>query len=214
MLHNATLHDVLTALQAQVEATRFTEHTRLWHTNDDALPASHDDVLQLHRTNFDLWHLEDRARDPHAIDSVIAQVKRDIDRTNQRRNDLVERIDTALLATIAEAGLPIETAPLHSETPGLILDRLSILSLKLFHTEEETTRPNAELSHIERNQQRLAILTSQSQDLTGCLAGLWDQVCRGERRFKLYRQMKMYNDPDLNPVLYAAASIRSTPEDA
>jgi hypothetical protein len=210
MLHNANPRDAQSALRPQAEATRFAEHTRLWHTAETTARET-DHILHLHRANFDLWHLEDRARDPEATDAVIAGVKRSIDRTNQGRNDLVERIDAALLHWLAAAGLPVRDAPLHSETPGLILDRLSILSLKLFHTAEEIDRPNALPDHAERNRLRLAILTEQSQDLTHCLTTLWDQVCRGERRFKLYRQMKMYNDPDLNPVLYTAPRLRSIP---
>jgi len=211
MLHNQHSRETFAAFHPVAEVTRFGRHTQLWH-QDATPPAEDDTILQLHRANFDLWHLEDQARDPAATDATIAQVKRTIDRTNQRRNDLVERIDTALLQWLAAADLPAPHAPLHTETPGLILDRLSILSLKLFHTAEEVARTDADEAHIQRNQQRLAILTEQSQDLTNTLAELWKQICSGDRRFKLYRQMKMYNDPDLNPVLYSAAGHRSTPD--
>lgn len=208
MLHADTAFDSTPEpthlLDAQTEALRFVEHTASWHVSDSDLSEG-DFVLCLHRSNFDLWHLEDRARDTGATDAVIAEVKRAIDKTNQRRNDLVEQIDNALMAALTAAGLPNPLSPLHSETPGMILDRLSILSLKIFHTEEETKRQDASEEHRERNRQRLSILQKQSSDLTGCLTELWQQVMRGERRFQLYRQMKMYNDPTLNPVLYAAA---------
>lgn len=153
-------------------------------------------VLDQHQANFDLWHCEDQARDPYATDAAIVATKRSIDRLNQRRNDLVERLDLALLA----AAVPNPTAPLHSETPGLIVDRLSILSLKRFHTEEQLHRSTPE--HRALNQRRLGLLNEQRADLAGCLALLWNEVLGGQRRFKLYRQLKMYNDPALNPVLY------------
>jgi hypothetical protein len=210
MLHNAPLRNAVTALHAQDEVARFAAYTQRWHT-EDAPPDEGDTILQLHRANFDLWHLEDRARDTDATDATIAEVKRGIDHTNQKRNDLVEQIDTGLLKWLAAAALPRVSAPLHSETPGLILDRLSILALKCFHTSEETHRPNTNPEHIDRNRQRLAILKEQSHDLANCLVVLWEQVCSGERRFKLYRQMKMYNDPALNPVLYTAVNKRLSP---
>jgi hypothetical protein len=153
-------------------------------------------VLDQHRANFDLWHCEDQARDPDASDAFIVATKRSIDRLNQRRNDLVERLDLALL----EAAAPDPDAPLHSETPGLIIDRLSVLSLKLFHTEEQLHRSTPE--HRALNHARLLLLNDQRTDLAACLGQLWTDVLAGRRRFKLYRQFKMYNDPDLNPVLY------------
>jgi hypothetical protein len=90
----------------------------------------------------------------------------------------------------------------HSETPGMMIDRLSILSLKLFHTRQELDRSGAPAGHRERNVERFATLQGQRDDLTRCLERLWLQVCGGERSFKQYRQLKMYNDPELNPVLY------------
>ena len=157
-------------------------------------------ILAQHRANFDLWHAEDSARDPAAGDPVIAAVKRRIDSLNQLRNDLAEQLDQVLLEAVAQN----HTAPLHSETPGLIVDRLSILSLKLFHTAEQAHRPDTSEQHRTRNRDRLAILQQQRTDLTLCLADLWADITAGQRRFKLYRQLKMYNDPTLNPVLYNA----------
>ena len=164
-----------------------------------------DPLLALHHANFTLWHLEDDARHPTATAETIAATKRSIDRVNQQRNDHAESIDLLLLNALAHAGLPSTTAALHSETPGQMLDRLSILSLKRFHTQEESRRASAPAAHRVRNATRLALLQEQSQDLAACLQALWLQVERGERRFKQYRQFKMYNDPDLNPVLYGAA---------
>jgi len=161
-------------------------------------------VLDQHQANFDLWHREDEARDPAVSDAVIAQVKHSIDTLNQRRNDLAEQIDLMLL----ESTQPNPRAPLHSESPGLIIDRLSILALKVFHTEEQLHRSTTE--HQDRNRTRLSVLNEQRADLAGCLDQLWAEVLGGTRRFKLYRQLKMYNDPDLNPVLYMRSKGRST----
>ncbi len=156
-------------------------------------------VLAQHRANFDLWHQEDLARDMHASAENIATVKHAIDRLNQSRNDLVEKIDQTLLCSLPRQEL---SAPLNSEPPGLIIDRLSILSLKIYHTREEAERETATDAHRNRNRNRLGVLEEQRNDLADCLDALWRQVLAGERRFKLYRQMKMYNDPQLNPVLY------------
>ena len=163
-------------------------------------------LLAHHRANFDLWHEEDKAREPEASDGRIAAIKRAIDVLNQTRNDLVEAIDRALLTA---AGDQNPAAPLHSESPGLILDRLSILALKIFHTAEESRRPSATEAHRRKNLDRLALLEEQRNDLAACLDTLWSDVLAGKRHFKLYRQMKMYNDPDLNPVVYAHKAIHT-----
>ncbi len=127
-------------------------------------------------------------------------MKHAIDRLNQQRNDFVEQIDSLLLDEAAEQDAE---APLHSETPGLIIDRLSILALKIFHTAEESqTWIGKRRTPARATSQALHILEQQRSDLAACLDELWQQVMQGKRRFQLYRQMKMYNDPDLNPVLY------------
>jgi hypothetical protein len=156
-------------------------------------------VVRQHGANFDLWHEEDEARDPQATPKRIVEIKRAIDRLNQQRNDLMERIDGALLR---EAGEQRAEAPLHSETPGMMIDRLSILELKRFHTAEEIARADGDEQHAQRNSERLAVLKEQRDDLQDALDALWAEVMSGKRRFKLYRQMKMYNDPALNPALY------------
>ncbi len=202
-------------LSADTIVTAQDRYTRTWHDQPrDALTGSCNGdaetwqqcIARHHRANFDLWHIEDEARTPGATDADLANVKRRIDRTNQLRNDLAEQLDRALLDHLASQSLPNPTAPLHSESPGLIIDRLSILSLKIYHTREEAERVDAPPGHAERNQTRLAILEEQRADLAGCLDALWQETLAGTRRFKLYRQLKMYNDPSLNPAIYTRES--------
>lgn len=182
------------------------EATAAWH--QPSLPSEPLDdplynlILTQHRANFDLWHEEDKARDPQASDRQIAEIKHSIDRLNQRRNDLAEEIDTNLLASLEETISSSPHAVLHSETPGMMIDRLSILALKIFHTEEESNRQSATELHRQRNRERLMILQEQQADLAEALNALLEDVSGGRRRFKLYRQMKMYNDPELNPAVY------------
>jgi hypothetical protein len=198
-------HPLASLLNARAITALYDTATEAWH-NQPAQIASAEDFTTaaraLHHANFELWHLEDQARAPHASDHQIAEVKHAIDRVNQRRNDLMERCDTLLLETLAPHNLPAPAAPLHSEPPGLILDRLSILSLKIFHTREETQRTDAPEGHIARNSDRLRLLEEQRSDLAACLDQLWTEIIAGKRRFKLYRQLKMYNDPSLNPAVY------------
>ncbi len=185
--------------------------TQVWHVNPGTATAVGEPdwlaaVARQHRANFDLWHIEDEARAPGATDAELAAVKRRIDEANQLRNDLTEELDRRLLNWLESKGLPKPVAPLNSESPGLIIDRLSILALKIYHTREETKRTDASTGHAERNRDRLVILEQQRSDLAGCLDALWHETLAGTRRFKLYRQLKMYNDPDLNPAIYGKSS--------
>lgn len=201
---------------ANAIVTQHDKLTRAWHSESgeggpsnladvcDAVPDDSWPVLlaRHHRANFDLWHIEDEARTPGATDSALADLKRRIDVVNQARNDLMEEADHEVLARLADRNLPNPAAPLHSESPGLMIDRLSILALKIYHTSQEAKRADAPTGHIERNRERLAILEEQRNDLAGCLDALWNQTLAGTRRFKVYRQLKMYNDPALNPAIY------------
>ena len=183
------MHDEMTAVLHESE-------------NEVAVQTSVDGLMALaigqHRANFELWHEEDKARVPGVPDAEIVRVKRAIDSLNQRRNDLVEKMDLWLIDRLDQ---DID-APLHSETPGLMIDRLSILALKIYHTREESRRASATEEHRSKNAERLILLDEQREDLARCLDALWAEVLEGRRRFKLYRQMKMYNDPELNPAVY------------
>ena len=185
------------------------EQTSLWHEDDTprtAVEGLSGLILRNHRANFDLWHQEDKARDPQASDGEIAGVKRAIDTLNQQRNDVVETIDEMLMK---EAPAQAAEVPLHSETPGMMIDRMSILALKIFHTREQAERTEVPEAHRSRNRARLEVLLRQRADLLACLDVLWSEVLGGRRRFAVYRQMKMYNDPELNPAIYRSAAERA-----
>lgn len=154
-----------------------------------------------HRFNCLLWDEEDRARRVDVGHADIAASKRLIDRYNQQRNDAVEAIDAAFLERLASVEVA-DTARLSSETAGAMVDRLSILSLKIFHMREQTRRKEAGSGHIALCSARLQRLISQRRDLGGCLHQLLTEASRGLAYFKVYRQFKMYNDPSTNPYLY------------
>jgi hypothetical protein len=138
-------------------------------------------------------------------DEVIAGVKRRIDGLNQRRNDLIETIDETMTAALEAAGIaPRDDCRLHSETPGAIVDRLSILSLKVFHMRQEVEREDATAGHRRLCAERLGVLERQRADLAGCLRVLLEDLLGGLATFRAYRQFKMYNDPETNPALRAA----------
>ncbi len=155
-------------------------------------------VQDNHWQNFCLWHEEDQARRDDAGPAHVCRAKRAIDRHNQLRNDAVERIDAALLELLP----PAADAPLHSETPGMMLDRCSILALKEYHMAEQVDRREVPPVHRESCAARLAVIREQRSDLGALLARFLDELERGERAYKVYFQFKMYNDPLLNPELY------------
>jgi hypothetical protein len=157
-----------------------------------------------HRFNCLLWREEDKARRQDVPAADIAACKRRIDAYNQQRNDAVEAIDEALLAGLAGI-TPSPDARLSSETAGAMIDRLSILALKIHHMRAQTERSDAGASHIEACAARLQRLIGQRADLCGCLDRLLREARDGRAYFKVYRQFKMYNDPALNPYLYGQA---------
>jgi len=154
-----------------------------------------------HRFNCLLWDEEDLARRKQVPEAEIAANKRAIDGYNQNRNDAIERMDEVLLEGFAgvrrKAG-----ARLNSETAGSMIDRLSILSLKIHHMRLQTMRDDVEKAHIESCAARLARFLEQRRDLAGCFDRLLAEAARGDAWFKIYRQFKMYNDPALNPAVY------------
>ncbi len=179
----------------------------LWHAQEIFNPCR--DLLYLvceqHKFNYLLWHEEDIARSPEVGDSRIAAVKRAIDRFNQQRNDATERIDDHLRQEVQHSGVVIRhDARWNTETPGSAIDRLSILALRIYHMDEQVQRADAGVEHVEGSRQKLSILTSQRDDLSTALAELLADIFAGRKRQKVYRQFKMYNDPALNPYLYAA----------
>lgn len=159
-------------------------------------------VLANHEINFRLWHEEDQARDPTATDAQIATVKRNIDRLNQMRSHAIERIDDAIVEQITKIGKPASTAPMNTETPGSAIDRLSILSLRIFHLVEECNRDGFNHATQLRVTQSLQTAKQQQANLATSLQQLIEELFTGKKRHQTFRQLKMYNDPELNPVIY------------
>ena len=160
-------------------------------------------VSAQHQVNFELWHQEDLARDPDVSDSKIAGVKRAIDVLNQRRNDLIEQLDQFLVNVLSRENVnTTDQTELNSETPGSMIDRLSINALKIYHMNEEIQREDVAENHRKKCFGKLSVLQEQREDLRQCLDKLLVDLSTGKKRLKVYQQMKMYNDESLNPVLY------------
>ncbi len=151
------------------------------------------------------WHLEDLVRDP-SIDPVEGlKLKRRIDHSNQLRTDLVEQIDDFLLTQFGAVQFAID-ARVNTESPAWAIDRLSILALKIYHMESEVNRKEATPAHQQRCAAKLSVLVEQQHDLSLSIDQLIESIKSGLVRMKVYRQMKMYNDATLNPVLYQQKS--------
>ena len=147
------------------------------------------------------WHFEDIIRDPQ-IDPVAALVlKRKIDASNQERTDMVEYIDSYFLQKYSHVNVK-PTAKINSESPAWTFDRLSILALKIYHMHEEVTRADASQEHTDKCQTKLNVLLEQRSDLSIAIDDLLHDIEKGDKFMKVYKQMKMYNDDDLNPILY------------
>jgi len=147
------------------------------------------------------WHLEDIIRSPAIRPDELVAIKRRIDQSNQDRTDTVELIDSWFSEQF-QRNTPKPAARMNSETPAWLLDRMSILQLKLYHFREQVERPAVSEEHRQKAQLKLAVLTEQEGDLARCFDELLEDIGNGDRYVKVYRQMKMYNDPTLNPVLY------------
>jgi len=185
---------------------------RALHESDLARDAPRDDTMAgaaepwrsiaaNHRCNRLLWDEEDQARRTDVADSAIAANKRAIDGYNQRRNDAIERIDEALLARLAGV-TPRPDAWHNSETAGSMIDRLSILALKVHHMRAQAERTDAASEHVAACRDKLGRLALQRDDLARCLDTLLARAAEGRAFWRVYRQFKMYNDPALNPYLY------------
>ena len=147
------------------------------------------------------WHLEDLIRDPKINPVEALELKRTIDHSNQKRTDLVEYIDSYFLDKYKNVKIS-NSATFNSESPAWAIDRLSILALKIFHMDEETKRKGANDEHINNCRSKLEILIQQKKDLCSAIDQLLSDIQSGIKYMKTYKQMKMYNDEDLNPVLY------------
>lgn len=147
------------------------------------------------------WHLEDLIRDPHINPEEALQLKRRIDRSNQDRTDLVEQIDEYFKSEYSGVKI-LEGATINTESPAWAVDRLSILALKIWHMTEQTERTDVDESHIATCKGKLAVLLEQQKDLSTAIDQLLDDIAAGRKYMKTYVQMKMYNDPATNPVLY------------
>ena len=178
-----------------------------WHEVD---PAHTEEGLRgricdLHRFNFLLWHEEDIARSPDVTDARIAAVKRAIDRYNQARNDAIEKLDDWLIGDLeARAITAAADAPAATETPGAAIDRLSILELRRYHMREQVERADATPEHRAKAADKLVVLDAQRAHLVTAIDRLLVEIFAGQRPLRVFRQMKMYNDPTMNPYLYNA----------
>ncbi|HAT8179217.1 TPA: DUF4254 domain-containing protein [Legionella pneumophila] len=175
-----------------------------WKTN--GIEYQHKQFLQLveenHAFNFQLWHAEDKARRDDMGFEFVYQAKREIDAYNQQRNNRMEAMDEWLYKALQPESH--NNCPVNSESPGMIIDRLSILSLKSYHMDLQTKRQDVSVEHRMACAQKLQIIQEQLNQLASCLDELLNQVRAKTRTFRVYHQFKMYNDPKLNPELYCS----------
>ena len=194
--------DTITALQKEL--------TNRWHSGPCEVKSA--DVFlamveENHKRNFTLWHHEDDARREDKGFEFVYHAKRAIDQNNQQRNDFIEQMDKHLFALLGNNFN--KDIPMNSETPGSIIDRLSIMALKEFHMQEEVDRTDASETHKKKCMNKLRVILQQIEDLKSALANLIDDCRNGTRGFRVYFQFKMYNDPELNPALYGKGKEQS-----
>jgi len=188
-------------------AVRFAAWTLIWHAGE-AVSSQPDEGLpglseRLHAANFAIWHYEDRVRRTDLPDAEFVGLKRAIDRENQTRNDLVGEIDQHVRRRLGAGGrLPLDDAPLHTESPGMILDRLSILVLKDYHLDEEIRRRNKDDPTCDDLKHRLVAARQQKDGLIAAARHFFAELTAGRRRYLSSRPLKLYNDPATNPELY------------
>lgn len=187
-----------------VESIKKLHHHRIIEWKQQGINTSEEGFLGLveqnHAFNYQLWHAEDRARREDMGFEFVYKAKREIDYCNQQRNDRMEAMDQWLYQQL-EPQAP-DACPVHSETPGMMIDRLSILALKAYHMQAQTERSDVDESHRQTCQRKLQTIHAQQQQLLSCLTQLLDEVKKKQRTFRVYHQFKMYNDPSLNPEIY------------
>ena len=203
-------------LDAHEFAALHSSRTRSWNRSGaPAQPAPPDSPLLAlvesnHWRNHRIWQMEDHARRLDCDDVTIAQLKRRIDRENQMRNDAIERIDDEIIRLLETASVSVrDDAEIYSETPGSIIDRMSVLSLRVHHMALQAERGTASSSHRAQCRDKHELLVEQSARLTHCLSRLLEQLSEGRIRLIPTPRFKMYNDPDLNPALHGAASAEA-----
>ena len=176
-----------------------------WHDEpiDNPYTGLEKAVCTQHQFNFQLWNQEDIARSRNVTDEKIAEVKRAIDGFNQNRNDWIEKVDDFISELVDSSDVVVsDDARLNTETPGSVFDRLSIMSLRIYHMIEQLDRDDVEQTHFDSVNQKIALCRLQQDELSSSLQELLDDIFAGRKRHRTYRQMKMYNDPTLNPYLY------------
>jgi hypothetical protein len=176
------------------------------HVMENPFPSSQFEHLLYKKNYIDAvqWHLEDIVRDPNISPDRGLMIKRRIDQSNQDRTDLVEKIDDYFLNQFEQVNYKGE-AKINTESPAWAIDRLSILVLKIYHMKEQVLRTDVDSMHVQKCQQKLEILNEQKEDLSKSIDELIADIAAGNRQMKVYRQMKMYNDPALNPALYSSS---------
>lgn len=170
----------------------------------DGIQLNHNDFLRLveenHAFNYQLWHAEDRARRDDLGHEMVYHAKREIDHYNQQRNNRMESMDEWLFTQLQPASHT--HCPVHSETPGMMVDRLSIMALKAYHMALQVNRDDVNEAHRQTCLGKCLVIEAQQKQLSDCLEQLLNDVQNKTRTFRVYHQFKMYNDPDLNPELY------------
>ncbi|MDV6235047.1 DUF4254 domain-containing protein [Leptospira ellisii] len=198
-------------LQANSVVSVFRQSVVDWHkkesTSPNPFPADSIESILYSKNQIDTiqWHVEDEIRRPDLPDKELVGFKRQIDKLNQERTDLVEILDDRISAVYKDVARK-PGARMNSETPAWLIDRMSILELKIYHMEEQTQRKDADQTHIGACRRKLDVLLEQRDDLSRCLDELLDDLRTGDKFYKVYRQMKMYNDQNLNPSLYSKKS--------
>jgi hypothetical protein len=205
MIESNSMIDIFGVIEMQRETAR------RWHhqTPDNPFPESSflAAVCCQHQFNFLLWHQEDIARRRDVSDSEIANVKRAIDSYNQQRHDWIETIDDCIGDLVDRLNVSLVAGALmNTETPGSAIDRLSILALRIYHLREQLERTDVDQQHRDKVSQKLSICETQKDDLATASGQLISDIFAGRKRHRTYQQLKMYNDPTLNPALYRTST--------